>query len=211
MKKIKNYDDKMTLFKHIISSSPIGEIAIIWRKKPKFQIEEIIISNPNQTASEIVKEKYESEEELHLNKKSKQLNQVLNEINKYFQEKDYKFSLSYLNMDKLKPFQRKVLEVEFKTKKGTVNTYKDIAKEVGSPKAYRAVGTALAKNPFPIIIPCHRTVKADRTIGGFSGFAGGLESKKILLELDGLMIQDKKIIGDSPIITLDKNSQTRLV
>ena len=193
MKKIKNYDDKMTLFKHIISSSPIGEIAIIW------------------TASEIVKDKYEREEELHLNKKSKQLNQVLNEINKYFQEKDYKFSLSYLNMDKLKPFQRKVLEVEFKTKKGTVNTYKDIAKEVGSPKAYRAVGTALAKNPFPIIIPCHRTVKADRTIGGFSGFAGGLESKKILLELDGLMIQDKKIIGDSPIITLDKNSQTKLV
>ncbi len=201
----------MTLFKHIISSSPIGEIAIIWRKKPKFQIEEIIISNPNQTASEIVKEKYESEEELHLNKKSKQLNQVLNEINKYFQEKDYKFSLSYLNMDKLKPFQRKVLEAEFKTEKGTVNTYKDIAIEVGSPRAYRAVGTALAKNPFPIIIPCHRTVKADRTIGGFSGFAGGLESKKILLELDGLMIQDKKIIGDSPIITLDKNSQTRLV
>ncbi len=211
MKKIKNYDDKMTLFKHIISSSPIGEIAIIWRKKPKFQIEEIVISNPDQTASEIVKDKYEREEELHLNKKSKQLNQVLNEINKYFQEKDYKFSLSYLNMDKLKPFQRKVLEVEFKTKKGTVNTYKDIAKEVGSPKAYRAVGTALAKNPFPIIIPCHRTVKADRTIGGFSGFAGGLESKKILLELDGLMIQDKKIIGDSPIITLDKNSQTKLV
>ena len=211
MKKIKNYDDKMTLFKHIISSSPIGEIAIIWRKKPKFQIEEIVISNPDQTASEIVKDKYEREEELHLNKKSKQLNQVLNEINKYFQEKDYKFSLSYLNMDKLKPFQRKVLEVEFKTKKGTVNTYKDIAKEVGSPKAYRAVGTALAKNPFPIIIPCHRTVKADRTIGGFCGFAEGLESKKILLELDGLMIQDKKIIGDSPIITLDKNSQTKLV
>ena len=58
MKKIKNYDDKMTLFKHIISSSPIGEIAIIWRKKPKFQIEEIVISNPDQTASEIVKDKY---------------------------------------------------------------------------------------------------------------------------------------------------------
>ena len=201
----------MILFKYIINSSPIGEIAIIWRKKPKFQIEEIIISNPNQTASQIAKEKYENEEELNLNKKSKQLNKVLKEIDNYFKEKDYKFSLSYLNMDKLKPFQRKVLEAEFKTEKGTVNTYKDIAIEVGSPKAYRAVGTALAKNPFPIIIPCHRTVKADRTIGGFSGFAGGLESKKILLELDGLMIQDKKIIGDSPIITLDKASQTKLV
>ena len=151
------------------------------------------------------------EESLTLNKKSKQLNNVLREIDNYFKERNYKFSLDYLNLDKLKPFQRAVLEAEFNTKKGTVNTYKDIAKAVGSPKAYRAVGTALAKNPYPIIIPCHRTVKADRTIGGFSGFAGGLESKKILLELDGLIIQEKKVVGDSPIISLDKTSQTKLV
>ena len=104
-----------------------------------------------------------------------------------------------------------MLEEEFKTKKGTINTYKDLAKAVGSPKAYRSVGTALSKNPYPIIIPCHRTVKSDRTIGGFGGVAEGLESKKILLELDGLMIQDKKVVGDSPIIALDKTSQTKLI
>ena len=201
----------MTLFKCIIDPSPIGEITIIWRKKPQFQIEEIILSNPEKTSSQITKEKYEMEESLTLNKKSKQLNNVLREIDNYFKERNYKFSLEYLNLDKLKPFQRAVLEAEFNTKKGTVNTYKDIAKAVGSPKAYRAVGTALAKNPYPIIIPCHRTVKADRTIGGFSGFAGGLESKKILLELDGLIIQEKKVVGDSPIISLDKTSQTKLV
>ena len=201
----------MTLFKYIITSSPIGEITIIWRKKPQFQIEEIIISNPNQTSSQIAKEKYEKEGELAINKKSKQLNKVLREMENYFNEKDYKFSLKYLNLDKLKPFQRAVLEAEFKTEKGTVNTYKDLAKEIGSPKAYRAVGSALAKNPFPIIIPCHRTVKGDRTIGGFSGFAGGLESKKTLLELDGLKNKRKKIVGDSPIISLDKTSQTKLV
>ena len=201
----------MTLFKCIIDSSPIGEITIIWRKKPQFQIEEIILSNPEKTSSQITKEKYEMEESLTLNKKSKQLNNVLREIDNYFKERNYKFSLDYLNLDKLKPFQRAVLEAEFNTKKGTVNTYKDIAKAVGSPKAYRAVGTALAKNPYPIIIPCHRTVKADRTIGGFSGFAGGLESKKILLELDGLIIQEKKVVGDSPIISLDKTSQTKLI
>ena len=201
----------MTLFKYIIKQSPIGEITIIWRKKPQFLIEEIILSNPNKTSSQIAKEKYEKEGELAINKKSKQLNNVLKEMNNYFNEKNYRFSLEYLNLDKLKPFQRAVLEAEFNTEKGTVNTYKDIAKAVNSPKAYRAVGTALAKNPFPIIIPCHRTVKADRTIGGFSGFAGGLESKKTLLELDGLMIQGKKVVGDSPIISLDKTSQTKLV
>ena len=201
----------MTLYKHTIEKSPIGEITIIWRKKPKFQIEEIIISNPNKTSSQIAREKYEIDGELAVNKKSKQLNKVLREINNYFNEKDYKFSLEYLNLDKLKPFQREVLEAEFNTKKGTVNTYKDIAKAIDRPKAYRAVGSALAKNPFPIIIPCHRTVKWDRTIGGFSGFAGGLESKKTLLELDGLMIEGKKVVGDSPIISLDKTSQTKLV
>lgn len=201
----------MTLFKYIINSSPIGEITIIWRKKPQFQIEEIILSNPNETASQIANEKYEKEGELAINKKSKQLNNVLKEINNYFNEKDCKFSLEYLNLDKFTPFQRKVLECEFKTKKGTVNTYKDLAKASGSPKAYRAVGNVLSKNPYPIIIPCHRTVKSDRTIGGFGGVAEGLESKKILLELDGLMIQDKKVVGDSPIISLDKTTQTKLV
>ena len=201
----------MTIFKYIINPRPLGEITIIWRKKPKFQIEEIILSKPDKSSSQIAKEKYEQAEELHINKKSKQLNNVLKELDNYFNEEECKFSLEYLNLDKFTPFQRKVLEAEFKTKKGTINTYKDLAKAVGSPKAYRSVGTALSKNPYPIIIPCHRTVKSDRTIGGFGGVAEGLESKKILLELDGLMIQDKKVVGDSPIIALDKTSQTKLV
>ena len=201
----------MTLFKYIFNSKPLGEITIIWRKKPQFQIEEIILSNPNKTSSEIASEKYEKEGELAINKKSKQLNKVLGEIDNYFNERDYKFSLEYLNLDKFTPFQRKVLETEFKTKKGTVNTYKDLAKASGRPKAYRAVGNVLSKNPYPIIIPCHRTVKSDRTIGGFGGVAEGLKSKKTLLELDGLMIQDKKVVGDSQIISLDKTSQTKLV
>ena len=201
----------MTLFKYILNTKPLGEITIIWRKKPQFKIEEIILSNPNKKSSEIASEKYEKEEKLAINKKSKQLNNVIKEMKNYLNEKDYKFSLEYLNLDKFTPFQRKVLETEFKTKKGTVNTYKELAKSSGSPKAYRAVGNVLSKNPYPIIIPCHRTVKSDRTIGGFGGVAEGLESKKILLELDGLMIQDKKVVGDSPIITLDKSSQTKLV
>ena len=62
-------DDKMTLFKYIIHESPIDEITIIWRKKPQFQIEEIILSKPNKSSSEIAKEKYEQEEPLPINKK----------------------------------------------------------------------------------------------------------------------------------------------
>lgn len=201
----------MTLFKYIIPESPIGEITIIWKKKPKFQIEELIISNPNKKSSEIVQEKYEKEGELTINKKSKPFNNFLKQLNNYFNEKDYKFSLDYLNLDKLTEFQRKVLKTEFQTPKGKINTYKGLAKAIGSPGAYRAVGNALSKNPYPIIIPCHRTVKSNRTIGGYGGFSMGFESKKTLLELDGLMIQGKKVVSDSPIISMDKASQTKLV
>lgn len=107
----------MTLFKYIINPSPIGEITIIWRKKPKFQIEEIILSRPDKSSSQIAEEKYEQEDKLPINKKSKQLNNVLKELDNYFHEKDARFSLEYLNLEKFTPFQRKVLETEFKTKK----------------------------------------------------------------------------------------------
>jgi len=56
-----------------------------------------------------------------------------------------------------------------------------VAEEVGSPRAYRAVGTALAKNPIPIIIPCHRVLRKDGTLGGYGG---GLDMKKRLLEME---------------------------
>ena len=73
----------MTLFKYIINSSPIGEITIIWRKKPKFLIEEIILSRPDKSSSQIAEEKYEQEGKLPINKKSKQLNNVLKELDNY--------------------------------------------------------------------------------------------------------------------------------
>lgn len=144
-------------------------------------------------------------------KKSTKLDKFLDELDNYLNEKEYTFSLKYLNLDKLTPFQRKVLIEEFKTKKGTVNSYKHLAKKIGNPKAYRAVGSALSKNPYPIVIPCHRTVKSDRTLGGYAGLKEGIETKKTLLEIEGLIIQGKKVISDSPIIALNKNEQQRLI
>ena len=200
----------MTLFKHIIPESPIGEITIIWKDEPKFIIEEIFISSPSEKSSAKAFEKYEQNGILE-DKESSELDKFLEELDNYLNEKDYAFSLKYLNLDKLTPFQRKVLIEEFKTKKGTVNSYKHLAKRIGNPKAYRAVGSALSKNPYPIVIPCHRTVKSDRTLGGYAGLKEGIETKKTLLEIEGLIIQGKKVISDSPIIALNKNEQKRLI
>lgn len=192
--------------KKIINNSPIGEISIIWSNNP-FKIEEIILSNPQKTSNEIANDKYPNAQ---LKKAPKKLKRIIKELNKYFNEKEAHFSLDYLNLDKLSDFQRKVLIAEFNTKKGTVNSYGQLAKTVDNPKAYRAVGSALSKNPFPIIIPCHRTVKSDRTIGGFGGVKSGLESKKILLELEGIMVEGRKVLSESPVVGLNKSKQRKI-
>lgn len=65
---------------------------------------------------------------------------------------------------------------------GRTLTYQQVAEQVGSPKAVRAVGSACATNPLPVVVPCHRVV---RTGGGLGGYLGGLEAKTVLLELEG--------------------------
>ncbi|MBN2226071.1 MAG: methylated-DNA--[protein]-cysteine S-methyltransferase [candidate division Zixibacteria bacterium] len=78
------------------------------------------------------------------------------------------------------PFQKKVLHKVVAIPYGKTRTYGEIAKAVGSPKAARAVGTVMANNRIPLIIPCHRVTAA----GGLGGYAGGLRMKKRLLELE---------------------------
>jgi len=77
-------------------------------------------------------------------------------------------------------FQKMVWTELKKIPFGETRTYKEIAVAIGKPKAARAVANACGKNPYPIIIPCHRVVRSDGTIGGFTG-DGGIEKKRQLL------------------------------
>jgi methylated-DNA-[protein]-cysteine S-methyltransferase len=95
------------------------------------------------------------------------------------------FSLSSLNLSKLTNFSAKVLRYASKIPRGKVETYSGLAAKLGKPHAARAVGTALANNPFPIAIPCHRVVRADGTLGGFGG---GMKMKRKLLEREGVVL-----------------------
>lgn len=67
---------------------------------------------------------------------------------------------------------------------GQVSTYRDVAADAGSPRAYRAAGNALGSNPIPILVPCHRVLHAGGTLGGYTG---GLERKRFLLRLEGVL------------------------
>jgi len=89
-------------------------------------------------------------------------------------------------ISKYPTFSQKVWLACAKIPKGQVRTYGWIAQAVGKPGAARAVGTALAKNPFAPVIPCHRVVRSDGSLGGYSA-TGGLSAKKKLLQREGAL------------------------
>ena len=71
--------------------------------------------------------------------------------------------------------------------KGTVKTYSQIANDIGKPLAARAVANAIGKNPHPPKIPCHRVIRSDGSLGGYSG-KGGIKTKKMLLKKEGIIL-----------------------
>ena len=81
-------------------------------------------------------------------------------------------------------FQLKVWSYLKKIPKGKVKTYAEVAKAIGKPKAVRAVANAIGKNPFPPKIPCHRVIRSDGKLGGYSA-KGGIKTKKKLLKNEG--------------------------
>jgi methylated-DNA-[protein]-cysteine S-methyltransferase len=93
------------------------------------------------------------------------------------------FSLDLLDFAVCTEFQRRVLLEERKIPRGEVRSYGWLARQIGIPGGSRAVGNALANNPFPLVIPCHRTLRSDGRIGGFQG---GPSMKRALLEMEGV-------------------------
>ncbi len=94
------------------------------------------------------------------------------------------------NLSSMTKFEKQVLKKAMEIPCGRVVTYGELARAVGNPKAVRAVGNVMAQNPIPIIVPCHRVVKSDRTIGGY---AHGSETKESILKSEGITFEGKRI------------------
>lgn len=88
-------------------------------------------------------------------------------------------------------FQNKCYKVLKQVPKNKITTYKDLAKAIGHPKAYRAVGTAMNKNPFAPKVPCHRVINSNGELGQF---AFGQEAKQVLLQKEGLIVKSGKVV-----------------
>jgi methylated-DNA-[protein]-cysteine S-methyltransferase len=120
-----------------------------------------------------------------LEKNPKAVQGVTKQLLEYFARDRTKFDLP-IDLSVLTPFQRNVLAIACRITPGKVWTYHRVAEEMGRPKSSRPVGQALARNPVPIVIPCHRVIASDGTLGGYSG-GSGLKAKRWLLRLEGAL------------------------
>ena len=84
-------------------------------------------------------------------------------------------------------FQLKVWAYLRKIPRGSVRTYYQVAKDIGKPLAIRAVANAIGKNPYAPKIPCHRVIRSDGSLGGYSG-KGGVKTKRFLLKKEGIKL-----------------------
>jgi methylated-DNA-[protein]-cysteine S-methyltransferase len=111
------------------------------------------------------------------------LDAVRRELDEYFEGERREFDLP-LDL-RVAPFHEAVLHELARVPYGRTETYGALAAKVGRPRAARAVGTVMNRNPIPIVLPCHRIVGAN---GSLTGYAGGLDVKRALLELEGAML-----------------------
>ncbi|MGW7365393.1 methylated-DNA--[protein]-cysteine S-methyltransferase [Streptomyces sp. NPDC054841] len=117
---------------------------------------------------------------------SARLAEPIRQLAEYFAGRRREFALP-LDWSLASGFNRQVLrELTDGVPYGTVVGYGDLADRVGQPGAAQAVGAAMGSNPLPVVVPCHRVVESD---GGLGGFGGGLETKRQLLALEGVLPQ----------------------
>ncbi|MDQ4043947.1 MAG: methylated-DNA--[protein]-cysteine S-methyltransferase [Chloroflexota bacterium] len=112
---------------------------------------------------------------------------VREQLREYFAHRRNEFTLP-VDLYGITPFTRQVLEATSRVPFGRVRTYQGIAQEIGKPKASRAVGNALGRNPVPVVIPCHRVVRADGSMGWYTG---GAHIKEKLLDIEGVAFPQK--------------------
>lgn len=120
-------------------------------------------------------------------------------LQRYFEGERIDFSDIPVLLGGMTPFRQKVLNMIRSLKFGEICSYGQLAVECGSPHASRAVGGALASNPIPVIIPCHRVVASDGRLTGYSA-PGGEVTKRALLKLEGVEFKGVLVVANQMVI-----------
>lgn len=130
------------------------------------------------TPEDLARKAFEEDEEGAIHDQGR-VAHVLQQLREYFEGARREFQLG-IDWTGLTPFQQRVLQVTRHIPFGHTLTYKEVALQAGSPRAARAAGQALARNPVAIVVPCHRVVAHDGSLCGFSA-EGGIATKRWLL------------------------------
>jgi len=164
----------------LIEKTPFGPVVIAWAEfedGPK--VCRVHLSKPGSSAEAAAAGLYPESRPASC----AAIDAVARGIRDFLAGEDVAFSLDSAAMATRPAFQQSVLRAEHGIPRGRVSTYGLIAAHLGASKAVRAVGNALATNPFPIIVPCHRAI---RTGGEIGGYQGGPQMKRVLLEREGV-------------------------
>ena len=164
-----------------IRSTPFGSVVLLWSMwDDRPRISRVLLSKPTTAAKHQLSVLFPGSGA----RSCSEINVVADGIERFFHGEDIRFSLEVVRMELCPEFQQRVLRAEYEIPRGSISSYQRIARHLGSPNGARAVGNALANNPFPIIIPCHRAIRSDRSVGGYQG---GSNMKRRLLEMEGII------------------------
>jgi methylated-DNA-[protein]-cysteine S-methyltransferase len=180
---VKKDGRKPRLNRKIIKKTPFGPIGIIWVRDSGPRIIRVLLSTPDLSAEERVIRLFPHA----VISSSAEIDSVAEAIRGFLEGEEGNIPQDAADWSVSSPFQQSVLRAESGIPRGSVSTYRLIAEQVGKPNGARAVGTALAHNPFPLIVLCHRAIRSDRHLGGYQG---GLGMKRALLEMEGLPFDD---------------------
>ncbi len=166
-----------------IADSSYGEMTIIWEAGEPLRVVRILLPSRRGELGTGYPQATESTDSA--------ISDLAEDIARFLGGADVTFSLDLMDVDQCSPFQRSVILAEYGVPWGYVTTYGRLARHIGAPRASRAAGRALATNPFPIVIPCHRAVRSDGSLGGYQG---GVEMKARLLEMEGVQVERGRVL-----------------
>jgi methylated-DNA-[protein]-cysteine S-methyltransferase len=166
-------------YRNIVFETLFGYCAILYRENPFFLVRVLLPSDKKDQLRKRVQKEVWGDSGFHPKAKA-----ISDSIIDYFAGKPGRLktlSWDLLDMKHLTLLHQQVLRITSEIPYGKVCSYKEIAQALKRPRAYRFAGSCMAKNPFPIIIPCHRVVRSDLSVGKFDG---GSEMKKKMIELE---------------------------
>ena len=167
--------------KKIIKPTPFGSVCVVWHISNNLPlIVSVLLSRPGMSTEDQANVLFPDSRISSCT----EIDKAAVSIKAYLEGEKVKFSLNVVDLSPCTKFQQSVLRAQYAIPRGSVSTYGLIAAHVGAPGGARAVGNVMASNPFPLIVPCHRTILSNLRLGGFQSGAG---MKRTLLEREGVI------------------------